>query len=156
METRYINTFEQLHAEVWNAKKGIYRGVASAEYLLIPKVGRSKDGHMRYTRERERRILTAFKNYAIPFVEFEPKTDWDWLALGQHHGLPTRLLDWTRSPLIAAWFAVSAIFDGDSAIYRYTRRDEIDPTKGNPFTISAVTRFVPSHVTRRLAAQQLM
>ena len=109
MDEVWVTKFDDFHRELWDAKKGIYRGVSDSSYKLIPKVGRQ-------TREKvlhdERRMLKAFKNYGIPYLEHvRPTSDWDWLALGQHHGLPTRLLDWSRSPLIAAWFAVAKDFD---------------------------------------------
>src|SRR5215471_12191557 len=58
--------------------------------------------------EQEGRILRIFKRKAHQFLERPP--DWDddfqWLALMQHHGAPTRLIDFTWSPYVAAFFAL--------------------------------------------------
>lgn len=54
----------------------------------------------------EKLILAEFKRGILPLIEFKPDNNWDLLALAQHHGLPTRLLDWTYHALVALWFAV--------------------------------------------------
>src|ERR1035437_9555816 len=58
--------------------------------------------------EQEGRILRIFKRKAHQFLEKppDPDDDFQWLALMQHHGAPTRLIDFTWSPYVAAFFAL--------------------------------------------------
>jgi FRG domain len=91
----------------------LFRGQADRS-PIIPKIGRPA---FKYHPARETQLHEAFKRAARSFVQ-TPLSEWEWLALAQHHGAPTRLADWSTSPLVAAWFAVASYPETtDAAIF---------------------------------------
>lgn len=138
----------------------IFRGVKSVEYKLVPKIGRVKNPEGTIlTLEQEKFILDLFKQKSQPYLKYEPKSELEWLALGQHYGLPTRLLDWTWNPLVATFFACEEDFDGDSALYVFRNSKELriktkDIEDFKPFSFGKdVMKFIPNHITERIKSQ---
>ena len=80
----------------------LYRGHGAASFVLQPKVGRLLSSE-NSTGEavNEALMLELFRRQSTDRIEFATANDWELLAIAQHHGLATRLLDWTRSPLVA-------------------------------------------------------
>ena len=112
-----IRSFEEFHTVVQVLPQGsMFRGVKDAKYQLVPKIGRIPR-LFDVDKNLEQNIFTLFKQGAVPYLNPKPVDNWEWLALAQHHGVPTRLLDWTENPLVAAFFAVEGSSSTEGAIY---------------------------------------
>lgn len=159
MPEAVIDSFTALHkaVEACGEDTVIYRGVKDSSYALIPKVGRFDCFALmspEALEKEERTMLRLFKERAWTTFQNGISNTWEALALAQHHGLPTRLLDWSRNPLVAAYFAVEEEHDGDSLIYAYHHKTFIKiDDKPDPFARKSIGKFIPNHVTPRITAQ---
>jgi hypothetical protein len=94
-----------------------FRGLGRDDLALSSTLVRLSDGRADAYR-LEQALLRNFRKYAHG-VRDRDDSLWSWLARGQHHGLPTRLLDWSYSPLVALHFATEcpADFDRDGVVW---------------------------------------
>lgn len=131
----------------------MWRGVSDSAYELIPKIGR--DWHLgpEALKIFEKHLLDQYKIRATPFLIERPINDWEWLAIAQHYGLPTRLLDWTRNPLIALYFACLPNERNDGAVYFSKCINEIDTKSNNPFDVVETEKWSAQYLNPRLSSQ---
>ncbi|MCC9167952.1 FRG domain-containing protein [Pontibacter harenae] len=120
----------------------VYRGTCCKDYDLKASIARIGEQYPKF----EPHILRNFKKYAHSNAS-PGSSIWNWLAVAQHHGLPTRLLDWTYSPYVALHFATQNLekYHVDGAIWcvDYVKakeelpqvlKDRLSQEGGNVFT----------------------
>jgi len=119
----WTQLIEELYRDSWDPQierfrsPFVYRGMINACANLTTSLRRLGEGHENLA-VIEGHLLRNFLKYAHAESPGH-KSIWHWMALAQHHGLQTRLLDWSFSPFVAMHFATEdpARFDGDAAIW---------------------------------------
>ncbi|WP_175759952.1 FRG domain-containing protein [Burkholderia ambifaria] len=147
-----ISTFEQLHAafDAYRSdKRWIFRGHAKADWPLIPKAGREP-----YQQIDDKVVFQSWRRQAVAYITSRPQDDWEWLAVGQHHGLATRLLDWSLNPLVACYFAVREQQPGDAIVYAAKFQWTVPPeTESSPHKFSDLAVFRTHRIAERITSQ---
>lgn len=145
---------EQLYGDSFNPQIGrirspfAFRGVSSADYPLTTSLSRLGGAYG----QMEQHLLRNFRKYARR-GDVQTDSVWNWLAVAQHHGLPTRLLDWTFSPQVAMHFATARLreFERDAVIWTvdFVRahallprplREEMESEAADVFTVEMLAR----------------
>ena len=157
----WTQLIEELYRDSWDETIGrfrspfVYRGVSDACANLVSSLMRLGEAHENLAR-LEGHLLRNFTKYAHSEAK-GANSVWHWMALAQHHGLQTRLLDWTFSPFVAMHFATEdpARFDGDAAIWcvNLSRTNECLPRVllnaaseegSNVFTVEMLSWIAPT------------
>jgi hypothetical protein len=140
----------------------MYRGQGRTEWSLLPSIARINiyELPMKYDegwRSVEKDLLERFMKHAVRYIKKEPKSKIEWMINAQHHGVPTRLLDWSTNPLKALYFAVENPNhdDADGVVYLFSPsswRSTADSIEEDNMLF--LTAFHSTYINERIAAQE--
>ena len=140
-----------------------FRGQSRSSWDLVPSLARINNPRSNHDRvlfdweQLEEHLYEEFKRQATPHLNISLDSKLEWMVHAQHHGLPTRLLDWTTNPLKALFFAIENkdYDDFDSAVYSCIPDTAVSFNSLNEMSsITRVEFFDPPHLNSRIIAQE--
>jgi hypothetical protein len=162
-EVRTVNDFLEIAFRFGEQDDVLFRGQRRSGWVLEPTLARinvRNKGDSRLDVEKE--LVRGFRRQYMPHLNQQLTDDWEVLAVAQHHGLNTRMLDWTQNPLAALWFAVRKPAEGDpkeSAVVFMFQPATDDYADGerqrgvSPYEVNRTLFYQPDHRTQRIVAQ---
>ncbi|MDO6762068.1 FRG domain-containing protein [Agarivorans sp. 1_MG-2023] len=140
----------------------MFRGHGNLEWALIPSIARLKPKelpvrHYDGWKGIEKQLLIEFKKYALRHIDREPTSQMEWMIQAQHHGVPTRLLDWSTNPLKALYFAIENTEhdDKNGKLYVFTPQSWApNPDIVDVECQKSVKAFHPIVINDRILAQE--
>jgi hypothetical protein len=132
----------------------LYRG-QKKDWSLEPKVSRIKLRGNEDIVESEKKMYYDFEFYSKPYFNKDGLFSLDILSVAQHHGMATRLLDWTRNPLAAIWFAVNEvpIQDNYGVVWKFETKKEDYVGLVSPYEIVDIKLYRPDLNSNRIINQ---
>ncbi|MCP4696230.1 MAG: FRG domain-containing protein [Gammaproteobacteria bacterium] len=139
----------------------VFRGLSDYEYPLTTTLARALEGEAYDSADsiwhREYHLLRNFHKYSATTTPLPGQSFWDQIAVAQHHSLPTRLLDWTFSPLVALHFATCEMehYDRDGVVWMINfvklhgyipkvLKDKIEEVRSTVFTAAMLDEVTDS------------
>lgn len=158
IETIILNSLEDLHKifRGFRSHDGFghwFRGQSNSSWSLVPKAGRP-DYFLPNNRDLGR--FNAWRSQAIAYSNL-PSPQIEQLALAQHHGLATRLLDWTMNPLVACFFACYEHPQIDGSVYILEAPNTLATEKTTLEDLSnykGVVGYIPNSINPRILNQK--
>lgn len=154
MKEIVINSLKEFHVRLDYYRKSSwfkFRGQSDTSWKLIPKSGRPP-----YLNYADLEMFRQWKRRANSQLDRQLNTELELLAVAQHTGLATRLLDWSHNPLAAAFFASVDNLDVDGAIFVYAP-NSMRNHEENPFEKKVledkVEFFQPTDSSKRIVNQ---
>lgn len=160
-------------AAQYDGKTAIFRGISHDDQNFSGIARSFKEVQKTWLKEvefseYESTLFESFKRQSVLHISPAPSNDWEYLSVAQHYGLPTRLMDWTKSPLVALYFSVCRIdaeSEPGSLVYGYDLGplakgvEEMIPSAPYPWKSpleykgDKISRFIPPVLDKRIAAQ---
>lgn len=146
-----VKDFSELHhqfASCIGNRLWLFRGQHDVTWPLVPRFGRPEFKNIEWTP-----FFESWKRRASEFVKNDAQNEWDWMAIAQHHGLATKLMDWSFNPLVACYFAAYPFKNEDCAVYAYHSEVYVDTATARPDAFKGIIRLRPRGIAGRIVRQ---